>query len=145
MNDRASRKVERQFLLGALVCAVLLIVGYLVLVDTVWGHQFDDDGLFARKLLNWRIITLDSDILDLVNKAALLTAGILLLVIATLRRCILVGVISVAGFACAVVGAEMLKHALHGERWTPGTSCSRAAFKKTHTRVGTRRLAPRLY
>jgi hypothetical protein len=112
MNDRCTLKTERQFLLGALVCAVLLIVGYLVLVSTVWGHQVDDDGLFARKLVNRRIISLDSDILDLVNRAALLAVAIVLLIVATFRRCILVGVISVAGFGCAVVGAEILKHAL---------------------------------
>jgi hypothetical protein len=98
MNDRRIWKIERQFLLGTLVCAVLLIVGYLSLVSTVWGHQLDDDGLLARKLLNWRIIRLDSDILDLVNEAALLAAAIALLIVATVRRCILVGVFSVAGF-----------------------------------------------
>jgi PAP2 superfamily len=112
MNDRRIWKIERQLLLGTLVCAVLLIVCYLTLVSTVWGHQFDDDGLLARKLLNWRIIKLDSDILDLVNKAALLAAAIALLIVAIVRRCILVGVISVAGFGSAVVGAEVLKHAL---------------------------------
>ena len=112
MNNRASWKIERQLLLGALMCAILLIVGYLLLVGTGWGHRFDDDAFFARKLLNWRIIRLDFDILDLVNKAALLAAAIMLLMIATVRRCILVGVISVAGFACAVAGAEILKHAL---------------------------------
>jgi hypothetical protein len=111
MNDR-SRTIERRLLQGALLCAVLLIVGFFVLVSTPWGHQFDDDAFFGRKALSRRIIRLDSDILDLVNKAALLLAAIVLLAIAAVRRCTFVGVIAVAGFGCAVVGAEVLKNML---------------------------------
>jgi len=69
MNDR-SRTIERRLLQGALLCAVLLIVGFFVLVSTPWGHQFDDDAFFGRKALSRRIIRLDSDILDIVNTQA---------------------------------------------------------------------------
>jgi membrane-associated phospholipid phosphatase len=107
-----SRTVERRLLLGAMVCAVLLIAGYLVFVSTPWGHQFDDDAFFGRKTLSRKIIRLDSDILDLVNNAALLLAAVVLLVIAVVRRCTFVGVIAAVGFGCAVVGAEVLKNLL---------------------------------
>jgi hypothetical protein len=142
MNNCVCWKIERQFLIGALVCAVLLIVGYLALVGTVWGHQFDDDGFFARKLLNRRIIRLDSDMLDLVNRAALLAAAIVLLIISTVRRCILVGAISVAGFGCAVVGAEMLKHALpwralDSRDFLLESSFQRDTYPSGHATIGT--------
>jgi hypothetical protein len=109
MSDRADRNVQRRLLLGALVCAALLMVGYLSLVSTSWGHQFDDDAYLGRKILNQRVIRLDSHLLDLVTKTALLLAAVVLLVIAAVRRCFLVGVIAVIGFGCAVLGAEILK------------------------------------
>jgi PAP2 superfamily len=104
--------IHSRLLLGALVCAVLLIVGYFVLVSTPWGHQLDDDAYFGRAALSRKVIRLDSDMLDLVTKAALLLAAVVLLVIAAVRRCTLVGVIAVVGFGCAVFGAEILKQKL---------------------------------
>ncbi len=109
MSDRVDGNIQRRLLAGALICAVLLIVGYFVLVSTPWGHQLDDDAYFGRKALSRRVVGLDSALLDLVSKAALLLASALLLTIAAVRRCTLVGVIAVLGFGCAVVGAELLK------------------------------------
>jgi hypothetical protein len=112
MSDHTDWTIQRKLLIGALVCAVLLIVGYFVLVSTSWGHQLDDDAYFGRKALSRKVIQLDSDMLDLVSKAALLLAAVVLLVIAAVRRCTFVGVIAVAGFGFAVIGAEVLKHKL---------------------------------
>ena len=112
MSDHTDWTIQRRLLLGALVCAVLLIVGYFVLVSTSWGHQLDDDAYFGRKALSRKVIELDSHMLDLVSKAALLLAAVFLLVIAAVRRCTLVGVIAVVGFGFAVIGAEVLKDKL---------------------------------
>ena len=65
-----------------------------------WGHQFDDDAYFGRKTLSRNVIQFDSDILGLVSKRALLIAATVLIIIATVRRCALAGVIAVAGFGC---------------------------------------------
>jgi hypothetical protein len=46
---------------GALVCAVLLIVSRPR--DHTLGHQFDDDAFFGPKASSRKIIRLDSDIL----------------------------------------------------------------------------------
>ena len=119
MRDRHVRTIERRLLLGALICAVLLIGGYFVFVSLPWGHQFDDDAYFGRKALIRNVIQLNSDILDLVSKRALLIAATVLIVIATVRRCALAGVIAVAGFGCAVVGAEFLKDVLPWRRLVP--------------------------
>jgi hypothetical protein len=112
MNDHTDRTVQRGLLLGALVCAALLIIGYFVLVSTSWGHRLDDDAYFGRKALSRKVIRLDSDMLDLVNKAALVLAALVLIAIAAVRRCTFVGVIAVVGFAFAVIGAEVLKDKL---------------------------------
>ena len=110
MSDHTDWTIQRRLLLGALVCAVLLIAGYFVLVSTSWGHQLDDDAYFGRKALSRKVISLDAHMLDLVSKATLPLAALVLLVIAAVRRCTLVGVIAVMGFGFAVIGAEVLKH-----------------------------------
>jgi hypothetical protein len=68
MSDRADRTIQRRLLLGAAVCAVLLMAGYFVLVSTSWGHQLDDDAYFGRKALSRKVIQLDSGMLYLVTR-----------------------------------------------------------------------------
>src|SRR5271165_3275997 len=112
MINCAVRITQRRLLLAALVCALLLTAGYLVFVSNSWGHQLDDDAYFGREALSRKIIRLDAAILDRVSDAGVLLAGILLLAVATVRRCTIVGLIAVIGFGCAVTGAEVLKHSL---------------------------------
>jgi hypothetical protein len=79
--------IERRLLLGALSCAVLLIGGYFVFVSLPWGHQVDDDAYFGRKALSRKVVQLDSDVLDLVSKTALLIAA---MVRSSLESCVAV-------------------------------------------------------
>jgi PAP2 superfamily protein len=116
MNDRIKKTIERRLLLGAVVCAILLIAGYFILVGTAWGRQLDDEALLGRNALSRKVINLDSHILEHVRPAALLLTAVVLFVIAVGRRCVLVGIIAVAGFGCAVLGAEVLKAVLP---WRP--------------------------
>lgn len=106
------RATQRQLLLGSLFCAVLLAAGYFAFVTTAWGHKMDEDAYFGRNVLSWKVEKLNLDILDLTSKSALVVAAMVLLGIAAVRRCTLVGILAVAGFGGAVVGAEMLKHVL---------------------------------
>jgi membrane-associated phospholipid phosphatase len=110
--DNCGRLLERRLLLGTLICALLLIVSYFILVDTPMGHQFDDDAVLSREALSRKVIRWDSDVLGLVGRRTLLLAAVATLLIAAVRRCSLVGVIAVAGFECAVAGAELLKKLL---------------------------------
>jgi hypothetical protein len=142
MSDRIGWTIHRRLLLGALVCAVLLILGYIVLVNTSWGQQFDDDAYFGRNALSRRVIGLDSAVLDLVSKAGLLVAAAVVLVIAAVRRCTLVGVIAVVGFGCAVVGAEVLKHRLPWRALVPDDRLLQMGFRtgtypSGHATIGT--------
>jgi len=138
----ADLTIQRRLLLGALVCAVLLIVCYFVLVSTSWGHQLDDDAYFGREALSRKVIRLDSDLLDLVTKAALLFAAVVLLLIAAVRRCILVGLVVVAGLGCAVVGAEILKDQLPWRPLVPADGLFEKGFQtgtfpSGHATIGT--------
>ena len=112
MSDRSNWTIQRGLLLGALFCALLLVLGYFVLVSTPWGHQLDDDAFLGRAAMSRKVVKFDSRILELVSKAALLLAAVMVLVIALARRCPFVGVIAVVGFGCAVLGAEILKERL---------------------------------
>jgi membrane-associated phospholipid phosphatase len=112
MNDQINLPIQRRLLLGAVLFAILLIVGYFAVVSTSSGHQLDDDAYFGRKALSRKVANLDYRLLYHVTKATLLVAAVILLVIATARRCTLVGVIAVIGFGCAVIGAEVFKHSL---------------------------------
>ena len=69
MSNRANKTIQRRILLGTLICAILLILGYLVFVGAPWGHQFDDYAYLGRGALSRKVVKLDSDILDLVSKS----------------------------------------------------------------------------
>jgi hypothetical protein len=142
MSDRADWTIQSRLLLGALVCAVLLIAGYLALVSTSWGHRLDDDAYFGRNALNRKVMRLDDAVLDHVTKVALLLAAAVLLGIAAVRRCTFVGVIAVVGFGCAVVGAEVLKRKLPWRALTPNDGLLDKGFQSCtypsgHATVGT--------
>jgi membrane-associated phospholipid phosphatase len=142
MSDCDGRTIQRQLLLGSLVCAILLMAGYFGFVGTAWGHKIDEDAYFGRKVLSWKVEKLDLDILDLVNKAALLAAAAVLLAIAAVRRCALVGILAVVGFGGAVVGAEIFKQVLPWRVLVPEDASLQKAFQHDtypsgHATVGT--------
>jgi hypothetical protein len=142
MSDRTDRTIQRRLLLGALVCAVLLVVGYIFLVSTSWGQQLDDDAYLGRNALSRRVIGLDAAVLDLVNKAGLLAATVIILVIAAVRRCMFVGLIAVLAFGCAVVGAEVLKYQLPWQALVPNDRLLEPRFQtgtypSGHATIGT--------
>jgi hypothetical protein len=134
--------LRSRLLIGALVCAVLLIVGYFVLVATPWGHQFDDQAFFGRKALSRKVIVWDYHMLAHVSKAGLLSAAILLLGIGVARRCTLVGAIAATGLGTAVLGAEFLKkmfpwHALVDDDGLLSKSFRMGTYPSGHATIGT--------
>jgi hypothetical protein len=137
-TDRPNWTVQRRLLLGAMVCGVLLIVCYFVFVGTPWGHQVDDDAYFGHGALSRKVVRLDSDILDLVTKATLLFAAVVLLLIAAIRGCTFVGVIGVVGFG----GAEILKPTLPWRELVPNDGLFERGFQtgtypSGHATIGT--------
>jgi hypothetical protein len=102
-------RLHLRFLLGALVCCCLLMICYLALVGTPWGHQFDDDAYLGRGALSRKVGILDAVLLMRVTDVTVICLAGVLLLIGTMRGSILVGVVAALGFGAAVVGAEILK------------------------------------
>jgi membrane-associated phospholipid phosphatase len=142
MSDQNNLPIQRRLLLGAMLSAILLIVGYVTVVSTPRGHQLDDDAYFGRKALSRKVVNLDSRLLDHVSKATLLIAAVILLAVAAARRCTLVGVIAVVGFGCAVIGAELFKHSLPWRALVPDDSLLESdlrmdSYPSGHATIGT--------
>jgi membrane-associated phospholipid phosphatase len=102
-------RVQTRFVPGTIVCCVLLVTLYVVLVGTEWGHQLDDDAFLARGALNGHVVRLDLALLRLISNATIIIASGVLLLVSVVRRRLLVGLLAIAGFSAAVIGAEILK------------------------------------
>jgi membrane-associated phospholipid phosphatase len=102
-------RVQTRFLPGAIVCYVLLIIFYVVFVSTDWGHRLDDDAFLGRGAVSRQMIRLDDVLLMRITDATILAAVAGLFLISVVRRRALVGLVTIAGFLIAVLGAEILK------------------------------------
>lgn len=100
---------QTRFLPGTIVCYVLFVIFYVVLVGTDWGHQLDYDAFLGRGALNRHVVTLNAALLLWISNATIMTGAGVLLLISVVRRRVLVGVLAIAGFLTAVIGAEILK------------------------------------
>jgi hypothetical protein len=101
--------VQTRFLLGIIVCYLLLIVFYAAMVGTDWGHQLDDDAFFGRGAASRPIAVLDAALLERINNATVMSAAVVLFLISLVRRRVSTGMAAALGFFIAVVGAEVLK------------------------------------
>jgi membrane-associated phospholipid phosphatase len=142
VSDKAGRINQRGVVWGLLVCVVVFILCYFAIVNTPWGHALDDAVSFGRKALSPKIVTLNARFLDLVTKSAVLAAAGILILVAMARRCILVGVIAVIGFASAVVGAEVFKETLPWRALIPEdrfleSTIRVASYPSGHASIGT--------
>jgi PAP2 superfamily len=134
--------VRHRLISGAIVCAVLLVGGYLTLVSTSWGHTVDNAAYFGRSVVARTVVQYDNHILGTVSISSLALAIAAILIVGAIRRCLPGAVIVVAGFGCAVVGAELLKHLLPWHALVPGDSSlvadlQRETYPSGHTTVGT--------
>ena len=137
-----TRLVRIKLLLGAIVWAALLIAGYLLFVNTAWGHTVDNAAFSGRRAIARAIIDYDHCILGAVRFATVALAALVILFIGVTRRTPLVAIIAAAGFACAVAGAELLKHGLPWHALVPSdahlaTQFQRGTYPSGHTTVGT--------
>jgi hypothetical protein len=137
-----TRLVRIKLLLGAIVWAALLIVGYLLLVNTAWGHTVDNAAFSGRRAIAHAIIDYDRQILGAVSMATVALAALVILFIGVTRSTPLVAIIAATGFACAVVGAEFLKHSLPWHALVPSDAnlaiqFQRGTYPSAHTTIGT--------
>lgn len=121
---------------GMIVCALLVLGGYLLFVNTRWGQMIDDAAYSGRHIVAPALIKYDRLILDPVSASTLVVAMALILMAGAFRRCLAAAAIIAVGFACAVAGAELLKHALPWHALLPRTAGCRSTFSGTHIRAG---------
>jgi membrane-associated phospholipid phosphatase len=135
-------RLQKHFLLGALICVGLLLVLYIGLVGTTWGHRLDDDAYLGRGALSRKVISLDSVLLMRVTSVTVVIAAVVLLLIGVVRRSIWVGVIAAVGFGTAVAGAEILKKVFPWRALVPddarlGEYLQFGTYPSGHATIGT--------
>jgi hypothetical protein len=121
---------------------VFLISGYLALVRTSWGHMVDDAAYFGRRLMERTVVEYDHHILRLVGIPALALVIVVILLVGAIRRCSRAAFVTATGFACAIVGAEFLKHIFSWHGLIPGDSflagdLQRDTYPSGHATIGT--------
>ncbi|HEU4679724.1 MAG TPA: phosphatase PAP2 family protein, partial [Terrimicrobiaceae bacterium] len=134
--------VRHRLILGAIVCAALLVGGYLAMVRTTWGHMLDNAGFFGRSAVARTVVEYDRRILGAVSLPSLALAIVAILLVGMIRRCLPGAIIVATGFACAVVGADLLKEALPWHALVPQDSyladnLHRNTYPSGHTSIGT--------
>jgi len=127
---------------GLIVCVLLVLGGYLLFVNTRWGQKIDEAAYSGRHIVAPALIEYDRLILDPVSASTLVVAMALILMAGAFRRCLVAAAIIAVGFACAVVGAELLKHALPWHALLPRDTklpldLQRHTYPSGHTTIGT--------
>jgi len=133
---------QKRFLMGALVCFCLLIVCYIALVGTTWGHQLDADAFLGRGALSRKVMIWNALLLMRVTMVTVISLAGLLLLIGIVRRSILVGAVAAIGFGTAVGGAEILKEVFPWQALVPddarlGVSFQFGTYPSGHATIGT--------
>jgi PAP2 superfamily len=127
---------------GMIVCALFVLGGYLLFVNTRWGQMIDNSAYAGRKIISPALIEYDHLILSAVSVTTLVVAIVLILVVGALRRCLTAAAIIAVGFAGAVAGGELLKHRLPRHALVPNDTqlpldLQRQTYPSGHTTIGT--------
>ena len=135
-------RVQTRFLPGTIVCCLLLAVAYVALIGTDWGHQLDDSAYVGREVFSSKLNELAAVLLTKVGLKTIIGAAGILFLISVLRRSVLVGLGTLAGFSGALVGAEILKeilpwHALVPEDSALGEGMQFGTFPSGHVTIAT--------
>ena len=104
--------------------------------------MIDDAAYSGRHIVAPALIKYDRLILDPVSASTLVVAMARILMAGAFRRCLAAAAIIAVGFACAVAGAELLKHALPWHALLPRDSRlprdrQRHTNPSGHTTIGT--------
>ena len=121
-------RVQTRFLPGTIVCCLLLVVSYVALIGTGWGHQLDDGAYVGREVLSPNLNELAAVMLLKVGLQTIIGAAGVLFLISLRRRSLLAGLVTVAGFSIALIGAEILKRILPWHALLPEDAAFRGEY-----------------
>ncbi|MEZ5116142.1 MAG: phosphatase PAP2 family protein [Candidatus Nanopelagicales bacterium] len=93
-------------------CGALAVAAYGVLVWTSWGQRGDDEAWVSRGAIDHPDLLVDRDLLGVVTVAGLVVTLVLLAAVGLARRTPRRALVAAAGFAGAVVTAEVLRRVL---------------------------------
>jgi hypothetical protein len=133
---------KRILLGGAIVCALVVLGGYLFFVNTRMGQMIDDAAYAGNQFINPALIAYDRLILSAVSVGTLVIAIALILMVGASRHCLTAAAIVATGFACAVAGGELFKqrlpwHALISNDTQLPLDLQRHTYPSGHTTIGT--------
>ena len=133
---------NKSLMQGMIVSGLLVLAAYLLMVRTRWGQMVDIAAYSGRNVIAPALIDYDHLILNAVSVSTLLVAIVLILVVGAFRRCLTAAAIIAFGFACAVAGGELLKHALPWYALLPDDTqlpldLQRPTYPSGHTTIGT--------
>ena len=124
------------------MCALLVLGGYLLFVNTRWGQMVDNAAYSGRNIIRPALIEYDHVLLNAVSIRTFVVAIILILVVGALRHCLTAAAMIAVGFACTVAGGELLKrglpwHALVLNDIQLPLDLQRHTYPSGHTTIGT--------
>jgi hypothetical protein len=127
---------------GMIMCGLLVLAGYLLMVNTRWGQMVDIAAYSGRNIISPALIDYDHLMLNAVSVSTLLVAIVLILVVGAFRHCLTAAAIISVGFACAAAGGELLKHTLPWHALLPDDTqlpldLQRPTYPSGHTTIGT--------
>ena len=127
---------------GMIVCGLLVLAGYLLMVNTRWGQIVDFAAYSGRNIITSALVDYDHLMLNAVSVSTLLVAIVLILVVGACRHCLTAAAIIAVGFACAATGGELLKHALPWHALMPDDTqlpvdLQGPTYPSGHTTIGT--------
>jgi hypothetical protein len=131
--------LNRMMMRGMIMCGLLLLAGYLLMVNTRWGQMADIAAYSGRNIISPAVSDYDHLMLNAVSVSTLLVAIVLILVVGALCNCLTAAAIISVGFACAVAGGELVKHTLRGIHLCPTTPSCRLIFSGLHIQADTPR------
>lgn len=144
-TDVADLRIRRvwvtRLVIGAATCAVLLVVGYLLLIVTAAGHEIDNEAYFGRESEGRYLATTGNHLLSRVTAGVMALALLVIVAIASLGRAFVVGLIAAAGVGIAMIGAQVLKATLPWSALVPSDSdlplgLQRETYPSGHTTIG---------
>jgi PAP2 superfamily protein len=133
---------SRTLMQGTIVCALLVLGGYLLFVNTRWGQLLDNAAYSGRNSISRALIDYDHLMLNTISVSTLVLAIVFILAAGAFRRCFTAGAIVAVGFICAVAGGELLKHTLPWHALVPSDTrlpldLQRHTYPSGHTTFGT--------
>ena len=71
---------------GMIVCGLLVLAGYLLMVNTRWGQKVDFAAYSGRNIISPALVDYDHLMLNAVSVSTLLVAIVLILVVGAFRH-----------------------------------------------------------